>query len=75
MPIYEYECAKCGSVVEALIRNTKDVPKTCEKCGGKLHKALSTFSVSAAAAPKHEPSAACSSCSSGGCPYSGGLGG
>ena len=73
MPIYEYECKKCGQRVEALIRNEKDVPATCAACGGKLHKALSTFSVSAPAAPTHEPSAKCASCPSGSCPYSGGL--
>ncbi len=71
MPIYEYECAKCGTRVEALIRNDKDIPVKCAKCGGKLRKALSTFSVSAPAAPKHEPSAKCATCPSGGCPYSG----
>ena len=48
MPIYEYECVKCAGRVEALIRNDQDVPKTCAKCGGKLKKALSGFSVSMA---------------------------
>jgi putative FmdB family regulatory protein len=73
MPIYEYECRQCGARQEALIRNPKDVPKTCAQCGGKLAKALSTFSVAGApaAGPGHEPSAACASCPSGGCPYSG----
>jgi putative FmdB family regulatory protein len=72
MPIYEYECEKCSGRVEALIRNDKDVPKTCVKCGGKLKKALSGFSVSmASSGPKHEPSAACASCPSSGCPHSG----
>ena len=73
MPIYEYECTKCGNRVEALIRNEKDVPAKCAKCGGKLRKALSSFSVSTAVAPKHEPSAKCSTCTSGSCPYSGGM--
>lgn len=73
VPIYEYECRKCGKRLEALIRNEKDVPTKCPECGGRLSKALSAFSVSAASAgPKHEPSGACASCSSGGCPYSGG---
>ena len=73
MPIYEYECIKCGQRVEALIRNEKDIPAKCASCGAKLRKALSTFSVSAPSAPKHEPSAKCSSCTSGSCPYSGGM--
>jgi putative FmdB family regulatory protein len=71
VPIYEYECVKCGARVEALIRNAKDIPSKCESCGGKLRKAFSAFSVSGPAAPKHEPSGACSSCPSGSCPYSG----
>jgi putative FmdB family regulatory protein len=71
MPIYEYECGACGTRVEALVRNEKDVPKTCGKCGEKLKKALSGFSVSrASSTPKHEPSAACASCPSRGCPHS-----
>ncbi len=72
MPIYEYECGKCGNRFEQLIRNAKtDVPTKCPKCGAaKLEKAFSAFAVSAAQ-PKHEPSAACSTCPSGGCPYSG----
>lgn len=72
MPIYEYECVKCAGRVEALIRNDKDVPGTCVKCGGKLKKALSGFSVSMApSGSRHEPSAACASCPSSGCPHSG----
>jgi putative FmdB family regulatory protein len=73
MPIYEYECSKCGAKKEVLIRNQRDVPKQCEKCGGKVTKAFSAFSVSAAGSstPAHEPSAACSRCPSGSCPYSG----
>ena len=74
MPIYEYECSKCGVRVEVLIRNQGDVPVKCQKCGGKLAKAFSAFSVAATggSGPGHEPSAACSSCPSGSCPYSGG---
>ncbi|MEI6564399.1 MAG: zinc ribbon domain-containing protein [bacterium] len=72
MPIYEYECGKCGGHVESLIRNEADIPKVC-KCGGKLKKALSGFSVSMAPSGghKHEPSAACAACPSSGCPHSG----
>jgi len=73
MPIYEYECEECGNRIERLIRNAGDVPKACEKCKGRLRKALSSFSVSSTGpGAKHEPSAACSTCSSGSCPYSGG---
>lgn len=34
MPLYEYECAKCGARTE-LLRNSDEIdnPATCEKCG------------------------------------------
>ena len=73
MPIYEYECPKCGAHMERLVRAEGDIPKKCPECGStKLHKAFSAFSVAAGGAPAHEPSSACASCPSGSCPYSGG---
>jgi len=41
MPIYEYECRKCGAHVEAF-QKVNDKPLTkCRKCGGKLEKKIS----------------------------------
>ena len=41
MPIYEYECRKCGAHVEAF-QKVSDKPLTkCLKCGGKLEKKIS----------------------------------
>jgi len=41
MPIYEYECRKCGAHTEAF-QKLSDKPLTkCRKCGGKLEKQLS----------------------------------
>ena len=41
MPIYEYECRKCGAHVEAF-QKLSDKPLTkCRKCGGKLEKKIS----------------------------------
>ena len=41
MPIYEYECTKCGNIEEAL-QNFSDKPLTkCKHCTGKLHKLVS----------------------------------
>lgn len=43
MPIFEYECRKCGAVFEAVVMGQETV--VCEKCGGKsLTKLVSTFS-------------------------------
>ena len=41
MPIYEYECAACGQVEEA-IQKFSDRPLTkCSHCAGKLHRLVS----------------------------------
>jgi len=41
VPIYEYECTKCGSVLEAW-QKFSDRPLTrCRHCSGKLHKLIS----------------------------------
>jgi putative FmdB family regulatory protein len=42
MPLYEYECAKCGGVLEAL-QKLSDAPLAVhENCGGALTKRVST---------------------------------
>ncbi len=41
MPIYEYECTKCGNIKEAL-QKFSDKPLTkCKHCSGKLNKLVS----------------------------------
>ena len=41
MPIYEYECTKCGKIEEVL-QNFSDKPLTkCQSCSGKLQKLIS----------------------------------
>ena len=41
MPIYEYECTKCGKIGEVL-QNFSDKPLTkCQSCAGKLQKLIS----------------------------------
>lgn len=41
MPIYEYECTKCGQVEEALQKFSDKPLKKCTHCGAKLHKLMS----------------------------------
>jgi putative FmdB family regulatory protein len=41
MPIYEYECTRCGDHTEVIQGFHDAPPKKCEKCGGKLHKLVS----------------------------------
>lgn len=41
MPIYEYECTKCGAIQEAWQKMTDKPLKKCDKCSGKLQKLIS----------------------------------
>lgn len=44
MPIYEYECTKCGEITEAL-QGFNDKPlKRCKSCKGKLQRIVSLSS-------------------------------
>jgi putative FmdB family regulatory protein len=41
MPIYEYECAKCGKTMDVL-QKISDPPMTqCQFCGGAVRKVMS----------------------------------
>lgn len=44
MPIYEYKCAQCGTIVEAIQKFSDRPLTTCTKCSGKLHKLISQSS-------------------------------
>jgi len=47
MPIYEYQCAKCGHTFDHLARTLTDTAKECPECGAADPvKQLSTFSAS-----------------------------
>jgi putative FmdB family regulatory protein len=41
MPIYEYQCAACGRVVEAWQKFSDAPLATCSACGGALTKLIS----------------------------------
>src|SRR4029079_13096361 len=41
MPIYEYECAKCGKTIEVLQKMSDKPLKKHENCGGTLTKLIS----------------------------------
>ena len=45
MPIYEYECTKCGKMTEAIQRFSDPPLSKCSQCSGELHKliSMSTF--------------------------------
>jgi len=41
MPIYEYECTKCGQIEEVLQKFSEKPLSKCKHCSGKLHKLIS----------------------------------
>ncbi|HDG98568.1 MAG: zinc ribbon domain-containing protein [Deltaproteobacteria bacterium] len=41
MPIYEYECTKCGQLTEVWQKFSDPPLKKCEACGGKMRKLIS----------------------------------
>ncbi len=44
MPIYEYECTRCGKVEEVLQKFSDKPLAKCRHCSGKLHKLVSQSS-------------------------------
>ena len=42
MPLYEYQCDACGTRVEKIQKFSDPVLETCEACGGKLQKLISS---------------------------------
>jgi len=45
MPLYEYKCAQCGDVVEAIQKVSDAHLKVCSKCGGPLRKLISSSAI------------------------------
>lgn len=41
MPIYEYECSKCGNIHEIMQKISDKPLSKCPQCSGKLHKLIS----------------------------------
>jgi len=44
MPIYEYECTKCGHIHEIMQKMSDKPLSKCPQCSGKLHKIVSQSS-------------------------------
>jgi len=40
MPLYEYECEKCGHRFETIQKFSDPPIETCPKCGGHVHKLI-----------------------------------
>jgi len=66
MPLFEYECKKCGHRFEELVSSSAAKPPKCPKCSStKTQRLMSTFSASF-----HESGSGSSSCPTGTCPFS-----
>jgi putative FmdB family regulatory protein len=46
MPIYEYECSKCGKQFETFQRISDKPLNSCQFCKGKVHRLISQSSFS-----------------------------
>ena len=63
MPIYEYQCKKCGHSFDHLARTLADIAQKCPKCGARNPvKQLSMFNASVAGGSNG------ASCPTGTCP-------
>ncbi len=70
MPIYEYECPRCGQVSEQLVRDpARAAVPSCDGCREPMRRKASAFAC--AGSDGFRPSAggggSCSSCSGGSC--------
>jgi putative FmdB family regulatory protein len=45
MPLYEYECKKCGHRFERIQRFSDPMVKKCPECGGKVEQMISAPAV------------------------------
>jgi putative FmdB family regulatory protein len=48
MPLYEYECEKCGARFEAITRITEKDETECPECGAPAARQMSSFSLGGA---------------------------
>jgi len=71
MPIYEFECRKCGAKFEELLRSSDSSGVTCPKCGtNKIKRLMSTFAAYSGGGGMKTGiagSGGCGSCSGGSC--------
>ena len=44
MPLYEYKCTKCGTILEVLQKFSDEPLSRCRECSGKLKKLISRTS-------------------------------
>jgi putative FmdB family regulatory protein len=69
VPIYEYQCKKCGHAFEKLVRSMSDKSAAlCPECGSKkTGKALSAFAVGGQGGSARTPRKSAHQCCGGCC--------
>lgn len=71
MPLFEYECRKCGNLFEHLVYGDA-VEVVCRKCGSadivQLHSTFAVRAESGKAASQESPCASCQGMQGGMCP-------
>ncbi|MBP7431210.1 MAG: zinc ribbon domain-containing protein [Candidatus Hydrogenedentes bacterium] len=70
MPLFTYQCAKCGAESEILVGSAAARP-ACPSCGGRNMTRMASAFAPQSAKAAGDPAPRCQSCPSagGGCPY------
>ena len=45
MPLYEYQCGKCGVTIEKIQKFSDEPLDTCERCKGPLERLISSSAI------------------------------
>jgi putative FmdB family regulatory protein len=69
MPIYEYECRRCGRTFDKLVRGMAGAETpACEFCGSpEVSRKVSAFAFSGEGMKSSSSGSSCGSCSGGSC--------
>ncbi len=67
MPLYEYECQKCGKRFERLVAAGKEKDVACDCGSAEVEKRISCFGIGGGSSRIKASSSGCSSCSTKSC--------
>jgi len=60
MPMFEYQCGKCGHISEILVKSSGKKKQKCEKCGSSdMSKLFSSFAVGRAGCSESKQCGGC----------------
>ncbi len=68
MPLYEYQCQKCGRRFESLVIAGRENEVVCAECGSpEVRKMISCFGIGGGSSRIKASSSGCTTCSTGSC--------